>query len=147
MGEGYFWRESPAGSGEGALSAAAHAVGLASFVAAGTGEAPEDEPGPARSEQPVGLAAEGAEELLLEALAAQIRGAREIGAEGLDEVLGHDAAHPDRQEERGRRRARGQVEEPGMPAAVHVGEPPAQIARHGIDDGGDGPLDHLVADV
>src|SRR5438552_765379 len=88
-----------AGSWESAPSAAAHAVGLASFVAAGTGEAPEDEPGPARSEQPVGLAAEGAEELLLEALAAQIRGAREIGAEGLDEVLGHDAAHPDRQEE------------------------------------------------
>src|SRR5947199_5304076 len=102
MGEGYFWRESPAGGGEGAPSAAAHAVGLAGLVAAGAGEAPEDAPGPARGEQPVGLAAEGAEELLLEALAAEICGAREIGAEGLDEVLGHDAAHPDRQEERGR---------------------------------------------
>src|SRR6266850_7722903 len=104
-------------SGEGAPSATAHAVGLAGFVAAGAGEAPEDAPRPARGQQPVGLATEGAEELLLEALAAEIRGARKIGAEGLDEVLGHDAAHPDRQEERGRRRARRQIEEPRVPPA------------------------------
>src|SRR3989442_9266973 len=121
-----------AGSGEGAPGAAAHAVGLAGFVAAGPGHAPEDAPGPAGGQQPVGLAAEGAEELLLQALAAEIRGTREIGAEGLDEVLGHDAAYPDGQEERGRRRTRRQIEEPRVLAAVHVGEPPTEIPRHGI---------------
>src|SRR5689334_18092706 len=64
-------------SGSGAAGAS-DAIGLAGLVAARADQAQEHAPGAARGEQPVGLAAEGAEELLAEALAAQVHGTRQI---------------------------------------------------------------------
>ena len=46
-----------------------------------------------------------------------------------------------------RRRSRGGVEEPRVASPVHVGEPPSEVARQRVDDGGDRPLHDLVADV
>src|SRR6266511_4855320 len=115
--------------------------------AAGARDAPEHAPGAARRQQPVGLAAEGAEELLLEALAAEIHVSREVGPHLLDEILGGDAAHPDGQDQRQRGRARRRVKEPRVAAAVHVAEPPTEVAHQWVDEGGDRPLDDLVPDV
>src|SRR6266542_5857384 len=67
------------------------AVGLGGLVAAAGGQRPEHAPGAARRQQPIGLAAEGAEELLLQALAPELPGTRQIGAQILDQRLGHDA--------------------------------------------------------
>src|SRR6266511_2518693 len=105
--------------------------------AAGARDAPEYAPGAARRQQPVGLAAEGAEELLLEALAAEIHVSREVGPHLLDEILGGDAAHPDGQDQRQRGRARRRVKEPRVAAAVHVAEPPTEVAHQWVDEGGD----------
>ncbi|HME93241.1 MAG TPA: DUF222 domain-containing protein [Methylomirabilota bacterium] len=74
----------PAGGGSTVTSAreratqppAGDAVGLGRLVAAGAGQRPQHAPGAARGEQPVGLAAERAEELLLQALPAQVHRAR-----------------------------------------------------------------------
>src|SRR5207244_5812535 len=100
--------------------------GLARVVPALAGHRPEHAPGAARGEEPVGLAAEGAENLLLEALATEIDGARQIRVQVLDQRLGHDAADPDGEGERERGRGDGEVEEPRVPPPEGVGEVPAE---------------------
>src|SRR5262245_39564843 len=103
---------SPSRSG---AAGALDAVGLARLVAARARQAPEHAPGAARGQKPVGLTAERTEELLAQALAAEIHRAWQVRPELLDEALGGDATHPHREEERQRGRARGRVEEPWMP--------------------------------
>src|SRR6185436_19528176 len=59
---------------------AGDAVGLAGVVVAGAPQRPQHAPGGARREEPVGLAAEGAPELLHEAATADVDGARQVEA-------------------------------------------------------------------
>src|SRR5712692_7448782 len=72
----------------GATASAADAVGLGRLVASRPRERPQHAPGPARGEQPVGLAPERAPELRAQRRAREIHGAGEIGAEALQQVLG-----------------------------------------------------------
>src|SRR5262249_36184316 len=118
---------------------ASDAVGLAGLVAARASQTQEHAPGAARGQEPVGLAAEGPEELLAQALAAQVHGAWQIRPQLLDQALGGDAAHPHGEDQRERGRADGHVEEPRMAVAVRVGEPPSDIAHGGIDEGSHRP--------
>src|SRR6266508_872266 len=124
-----------------------HAVGLARLVLALGQQRPEHAPGAAGGEEPVGLAAEGAEELLLEALAPEIDGTRQVWMQVLDERLGHDAADPDGEGERERGRRDGDIEEPRVLPSESVGQVPPEIAHHRVHERGDGPLHHLVADM
>src|SRR5262245_33886060 len=77
-----------------------HAIRLPRVVAARAPEAPEHAPGAAGREQPVGLAAENAEKALRETLPREVDVPGQVRAEAFDDRLRHDAAHPDREEER-----------------------------------------------
>src|SRR3989442_10356351 len=69
-----------------------------------------------------------------------------IRRQALDEILRHDPAHPDRQSERDRRERDAEHEERRVLGKA-VRQVPAQEADQRVDDGGDRPLHHLVADV
>src|SRR3989304_1181341 len=100
---------------------AGDAVGLRGLEAPGARERPQHAPGAARGEEPVGLAPERPPELRAER--------RPRGGDG------------------GRGGERDAEHEPRGVRGEPVREVPAEEAEHGIDGGGDGPLDHLVADV
>src|SRR6266508_235497 len=99
-----------------------HAVGLARRVLALGQQRPEHAPGAAAGEEPVGLAAEGAEELLLEALAPEIDATWQVRMQVLDKRLGQDAADPDGEGERERGRRDGDIEEPRVLPPEGVGQ-------------------------
>src|SRR2546426_801417 len=125
---------------------AADAIGLGGIEPACPGQRPQHAPGAARGEQPVRLAAEGAHELLPPRRTPHVDRMLEVAGHLLDAVLRDDAADPDRQPERDRRERNAQREERRV-VAEPVREVPGQEAESGIDDGGDRPLDDLVADV
>ena len=66
--------------------------------------------------------------------------------QALDQILRRDAADPHGERERDRRERHAQREPHGVIREA-VGQVPTEEAEHGIDEGGDGPLDHLVADM
>src|SRR5262249_57300456 len=131
--------------GRSGAAGAGHAIGLAGLVAPRPQQAQEHAPGASRGQEPVGLTAEGAEELLAQALPSEIHGTRQIGPQLFDQALGGDAADPHGEDERKGGGADGHVEEPRMMIAVGVGEPPADIAHGGLDEGGHRALHYLVS--
>src|SRR5882724_2335546 len=112
------------------------AVRLGRIEAARAGQRPQHPPGAPRGEQPVRLAAEGADELLRQRRATDVHGPLQVARHVFDAVLRHDAADPDREPERDRRERDADCEEHRVVGEA-VREVPAEKADDGIDDGGD----------